>query len=84
MDDVEIREKLLKCFSAVFPDLNPVDIQSANIENTSGWDSIAHVTLLTLVSEEFGVEVDFEKFESAISFSAFLILIAETASPGCS
>jgi acyl carrier protein len=84
MDDAKIREKLLKCFAAVFPELNPVEIESANIENTSGWDSIAHVTLLTLVGEEFGMEVDFEKFESVISFSAFLTLIGETASHGCS
>ena len=80
MDDARIKEKLLKCFSAVFPELDPAGIESANVENTSGWDSIAHVTLLTLVSEEFGMEVDFEKFESAISFSGFLTLIRETTS----
>jgi acyl carrier protein len=84
MDDAESREKLLKCFSAVFPEMKPVEIESANFENTSGWDSIAHVTLLTLVSEEFDMEVDFEKFETVNSFSGFLNLIVETASHGCS
>jgi len=84
MDDARSKEKLIKCFSAVFPDMNPADIESANTENTSGWDSIAQVTLLTLVSEEFGIDVDFEKFEGAISFSGFLTLIRETASHGCS
>jgi acyl carrier protein len=84
MNYAESKEKLLKCFSSVFPELNSVEIESASIETTNGWDSIAQVTLLTLVSEEFGLEVDFEKFEDATSFSGFLTLIGETASHGYS
>ncbi len=75
MDAAKIKEQLIKCFSSVFPELSPAEIESATVENTSGWDSIAQVTLLTLVSEEFGMEVDFEKFESAITFSDFLTII---------
>jgi len=82
MDDATIREKLLKCFAAVFPDLSPAEIESASVESTSGWDSIAHVTLLTLVGEEFGIDVDFEHFEGAITFSEFATLIGEVVSHG--
>ena len=32
------------------------------------WDSVAQVTLLTVIGEEFGIEVDFEEFEGATSF----------------
>jgi acyl carrier protein len=78
MGNEVIKEKLIKCFSAAFPELNKAAIESADMENTSGWDSIAQVTLLALVSEEFGMDVDFEKFESATSFSRFATLIAET------
>lgn len=77
MDDVIIKEKLMKCFSAVFPQLSPAEIADANAENTSGWDSVAHVTLLTLVGEEFDMDVDFERFEHAMSFSGFAALIEE-------
>lgn len=82
MDNATIKEKLLKCFSAVFPELNPAEIESANVENTSGWDSIAQVTLLTLVSEEFEVDVDFERFSNALSFSVFAALLGESAIVG--
>jgi acyl carrier protein len=82
MDDTAIKEKLTRCFCTVFPDLNPAEIESANIENTSGWDSIAQVTLLTLVSEEFGLDVDFEKFEGADTFSAFVTVIRDIAPHG--
>ena len=37
-----------------------------------GWDSLAHITLLTVINEEFGVDVDFEEFEGATSFAAIL------------
>lgn len=80
MDDAIIREKLSKCFSVVFPELTPVEIESANIENTSGWDSIAHVTLLTLVSEEFQLDIDFDVFAKVESFSAFAHLLNELVS----
>lgn len=32
------------------------------------WDSVAQVTLLTVIGEEFGIEIDFEEFEGATSF----------------
>ena len=78
MDDAQIRETLIKCFSTVFPELTRAEIESASTANTNGWDSIAHVTLLTLVGEEFGVEIDFERFEGAPSFAEFLTVIEET------
>jgi acyl carrier protein len=80
VDDATIREKLVRCFSAVFPDLNPDEIESANIENTSGWDSIAHVTVLTLIGEEFGINIDFDRFSGAASFEAFVAQLRESAS----
>ena len=80
MDDATIREKLLKCFTTVFPELGPIEIESATAENTSEWDSIAQVTLLTLVGEEFGIDVDFEQFGSALSFSDFASLLQEITS----
>lgn len=84
MDNARIKEQLIKCFSAVFPELSLAEIESASVENTSGWDSIAQVTLLTLISEEFGIDVDFEKFEGAISFSGVLTIIGEITSHECS
>jgi acyl carrier protein len=68
MDDT--REKLGRCFKLAFPKLDPSQYATASAQNLSEWDSIAQVTLLTLIGEEFGREMDFEEFEGATSFEA--------------
>ncbi len=66
----QIREKLARCFALTFPGLERSRIPEATSENIAGWDSVAHVTLLSLIGEEFGIDVDFEAFEGATSFEA--------------
>ncbi len=68
MDDV--RDKLGRCFALAFPKLDPSQYAAASAENMSGWDSIAQLTLLNLIGEEFEREIDFEEFEGATSFEA--------------
>jgi len=70
MQDEQI-EKLVSCFKKVFPNLSRTDILSASQERISAWDSIAHVTLISLIGEDFGIELDFEDFDEATSFAAF-------------
>jgi acyl carrier protein len=77
MDD--IRKKLAHCFSLTFPKVDPSQYATASAENTSDWDSVAQVTLLTLIGEEFGIEVDFSEFEGATSFESLAIRIGELA-----
>ena len=73
-------ERLVGCFEKVFQDLSKSDITSATHESVSNWDSIAQVTLLSLVGEEFGIDIDFEEFEGAMSFDSILELVnARTA-----
>lgn len=68
----ELREKLSRCFGLVFPDLPPDRYESASATTVSNWDSLAQVTLLTLIGEEFEREIDYEEFEGATSFEALL------------
>lgn len=75
MDSVQ--EKLTRCFAAVFPQLGPEEIPAATAENTAGWDSVAQVTLLSAIGEEFGIEMDFEAFEGATSFSVIALLLTD-------
>jgi acyl carrier protein len=63
------------CFEQVFPDLDRNEIPDASHDRVAGWDSIAQVTLLSLVGEAFGVDIDFEEFEGATSFAAVLELV---------
>jgi acyl carrier protein len=78
----EIQEKLSHCFSLAFPKLDAGQRTTASIENTSGWDSVAQVTLLTLIGEEFGIDIDFEEFEGATSFETLAGRIQEIISAG--
>ena len=68
MDNV--RDKLGRCFALAFPKLDPSQYATASAQNISEWDSIAQLTLLTLIGEEFGREIDFEEFEGVTSFEA--------------
>jgi len=70
MNDRQI-EQLLGCFRKVFPNLSRDAILSATQQSISAWDSIAHVTLISLICEEFGIDLDFEDFDDAASFAAF-------------
>jgi acyl carrier protein len=65
-----VKDKLARCFAVVFPELDPSLYATAAVDTISGWDSLAHVTLLTVIAEEFEREVDFEAFEDATSFEA--------------
>jgi acyl carrier protein len=76
----KVEEKLSYCFSLAFPKLDPSQRATATSENTSGWDSVAQVTLLTLIGEEFGIDIDFEEFEGATSFEALASRIREITS----
>ena len=63
-------ERLTKCFRLVFPNLNPDQIPLASAENVSAWDSVAQVNLLSVIGEEFDMDIDFEEFEGVTSFAA--------------
>lgn len=68
MDNLEHR--LVRCFSSVFPDLNENEIRNASVDSVPGWHSLASVTLISVVQEEFGVQVGLTDLPNLVSFSA--------------
>jgi acyl carrier protein len=73
MDDIE--KRLAACFSAVLTDLAPEEIAQASSTSVESWDSLAAVTLLAVVEEEFGIRIDEEdsaKFDSFKNVLAYL------------
>ena len=75
MDNVA--ERLAKCFQLVFPKLTPDQIPLASAETLSQWDSVAQVSLLSVIGEEFDMDIDFEEFEGATSFATLLDRLRE-------
>ena len=68
----EVQERLVRCFSLVFPQLAPDQIRSASVKNVPGWDSLAAVTLVAVLQEEFAVEIDFGDLPELESFDSVL------------
>ncbi len=71
--------RLTTCFATVFPEIPAAEIPNATIANVAGWDSVASVTLLSMVGEEFDIEVDFDRFEELTSFDGLLRYVEEAS-----
>lgn len=64
-----IEKRVAQCFSNVFPKIRPDEIPSASTASLAAWDSVAHVTLLSSISEEFGVDFELEDYEELVSYA---------------
>ena len=62
-------DRLIRCFTAVFPDVSPQQLETASPATVEGWDSVATVTLMSVIEEEFQIEIDPEDVEHLLSFS---------------
>jgi acyl carrier protein len=78
----DTRTRLLKCFSAVFSDLPETDIPRASATTVAGWDSLASITLLSVLEEEFALQINPEELEHLQSFQSVLDFVeSEAQSP---
>lgn len=68
----ETQSKLARCFAALFPKLSADEIPLASQEKLSDWDSLASLTLMGLIEEEFGRTLDYEDLEKLTSFVAIV------------
>lgn len=67
-----IQERLIDCFSTVFPNLSPEEIPRAGTASVATWDSLAAVTLVSVVEEEFGITVAPDEYDYMFSFESIL------------
>lgn len=75
----DARERLTRCFQAVFPDLNGSEIERASKNRVSKWDSVTVLSLVAAVEEEFALQFDVAEIEELNSFDAFLTRIDRKA-----
>ena len=64
----EVRMSLLRCFSSVFPDMPMTKLEAASALTLPEWDSLATVTLIAVLEEEFHVSIPLEDIEELLSF----------------
>jgi acyl carrier protein len=62
--------RLVRCFRAVFPDLEPDAIAAASVATMPQWDSLAMVTLVALLEREFAIKIDPMDLVECDSFEA--------------
>lgn len=62
-----VTERVDRCFLNVFPQARKEELAAASTSSLAGWDSVAHVTLLSSLSEEFGFDFEIEDFEELVS-----------------
>jgi acyl carrier protein len=68
----EIHKRLVGCFENVFPALRTDEIPSSSQANNSAWDSVAAITLVNVIEDEFGFQMDFELLPELDSFDRIL------------
>ncbi|MGB7437637.1 MAG: acyl carrier protein [Candidatus Acidiferrum sp.] len=73
----ELQTRLTNCFCAVFPELSTEEIIHASSANLRSWDSVAVVTLLTVIEEEFGISIDEDEPAKFDSFQRILVYLQE-------
>jgi acyl carrier protein len=54
----DLANRLVGCFTSVFPDLSAEAAREATAKSLKSWDSVASVTLVTVIEEEFGIRID--------------------------
>jgi acyl carrier protein len=72
-----VTERLCECFREVFPELADDQIETAVRADMSEWDSLAALTLLTVVEEAFGVELDDDDVAKLTSFASMLNVVEQ-------
>jgi len=64
----ETRRRLTNCFQVVFPDMPEAEIATASTATVSAWDSVAAITLMNVMEDEFGFEMDLDDLADLDSF----------------
>jgi len=80
MNDIE--KRVTHCFRNMFPALAPDEIAKAGTSSLPAWDSIAHISLLSSVAEEFGVAFEIEDFEELVSYRLIVDWLENHAANG--
>jgi len=65
-----LKERVLDCFCAVFPNRSREELLAATRESIPEWDSLAGITLLTVIQQEFHLDIDLGELEHFNSVEA--------------
>jgi len=75
----DLTTRLASCFATVFPHLSHEEILRARQDSVPAWDSMAALTLISVLEEEFQCEIDFELLPELNSFEKIRDYLREVA-----
>jgi acyl carrier protein len=67
-----LKDRVADCFCALFPNHSREELLTASRESIPEWDSLAGVTLLTLLEQELHINFDLSEIEHLNSVAAVL------------
>ncbi len=68
----DVKTRLIGCFQVVFGGLSDAQVEQATQATMSEWDSVAAITLVNVMEEEFNVQVDYDRLPDLDSFTRIL------------
>src|SRR5271157_4530199 len=81
MTNFDIRTRLARCFALTFPDLDQSEIERASTTTVATWNSLATITLVTLIEEAFDIRVRPAEIPRFNSYKAVLADIESRLGP---
>ena len=82
MTQSAIRAQLEDCFAIVFPTLSPEEIAGATMQTVSQWDSLAMLTLVSVIEESCAIRIDLDDLPNLVSFEKLAAYLESAAAPG--
>jgi acyl carrier protein len=77
MDDIKIDERLVEIFRTVFESDELQLTASTTAADVEGWDSVAHISLIFAIEEEFGFQFSSSELESIRNVGDLQLVIGE-------
>lgn len=78
----ELHDRLVRCFLSVFPALNEKEVRASDVTLLTNMDSLVGVTLVALIDEEFGVDMDVDGLLELGTFEAIQKYLREQSLSG--
>jgi serine O-acetyltransferase len=76
-----LESRLITCFAAAFGDLRTENIPRASVASLAEWDSLATMTLVALIEEEFQLQIPAMEITRLTSFSDILAYLIDRTVP---
>lgn len=80
MAPADLDQRLQRCFLTVFPELAQSEVPSASTSSVGQWDSLATITLLSVIEEEFGIQTPLDDYEELGSYALVRSYLSERLS----